>query len=267
MNIAVSNPGDFQRSEHFPPVRELTIEGVKKPQVIETRLAYLNEKEARVDTPATTRKLAERFSEKSSGTERQQRSVDQSCRKKQPGSSFRLIETTDLSLGTIMAAKAVDAGLREDETTVLLSFQNPQHLQRKLEMTGVDIHAAIKAKKLVIFNLETLLDSRLGDAVRYKELFASIAHTMESPVDRIVILEMDGLVNLESQHAAYMSVSKFAQAADETGCKVIAQYVRKHDEEHDRLDAASSSVVPAYFVMCRDEQTGKYQLGSKNHPV
>ncbi len=247
--------------QNFPPVRELTIEGVKKQDVIETRLACLKAAEATQRKPAGTCKMATN-SKSNAGHLRHA-----SRRKQTPVSTFRLIETSDASLGTMMAAKAVGAGLAAGETVVLLSFQKPEHTLRKLEMTGLDATAAIKNNKLVILDSEALLDDGSSETIRYKKLFASMQNELTTPLDRIVILEMDKLLDLQSQHAAYLSVSKFTQAADEMGIKIIAQYVREHNEAYDRLDAACSSAIPSYFVMHRDKETGKYRLSSKNHPV
>lgn len=267
-NTPVHSDSDVQ----LPPVRELTIEGIKKQDVIETRLAYLHSSAPLRDKPAETRKLAKRCAsqvrpEAASTSTQQTVSVPRSRPRHSPASAFRLIETKDVSQGIMMAAKAIGAGLATGEVIAVVSFHKPEQLKRKLEMTGLDMQAALDAGKLVILDAESLISADLSREIRYQSLFVDIQAALNLPLDRIVILEMDRLVDLDSQHSAYLSVSKFTQAADETGAKVIAQYVRKHTEMYDRLDAAASSVIPSYFVMSRDEQAGKYRLASKNHPV
>ena len=184
--------------------------------------------------------------------------------KKLAEASFSLIETADAALEVLMAAKSVASGLKRGETVLLVSPEKPEHLIRKLAMTGLKVESFVKEGKLIIFSSQPAIAGNLSLATNYREVFGELFDLAGCPVDRIVVLKMDLLVNLESQYLAYASVSKFTQAADEMGCKFIAQYSRNQSEAHDRLDAACSSLVNSYFVMKRGEQRKKYQLQVKN---
>ncbi len=236
----------------IPCVTNLVIKGVKQENVNETRLGYLHTMTPAHASPATSNK---RLAENSHKPKQH----------KKPEASFRLIETTDVSLGMVMIAKAISASLRKGETIVLVSPEKKDHLMRKLEMMGVEIESFISTRKLIITQLG--IDEDSGQAINYRQAFGEIFKQANTVVDRIVIMEMDAVVNLESQTLAYSTISKFTQAADEMGCKVIAQYARNQSEEHDRLDAACSSLVNAYFVMKRGDEGRKYVLQGKNRPV
>ncbi len=236
----------------IPTVTNLVIDGVKQQNVNETRLGYLNTVTSVNANPASTKRLAVSLHTK-------QKTL------KKPEASFRLIETTDISLGMIMTAKAISAGLKTGETIVLVSSEKKDRMMRKLEMMGLEIESYISDRKLIITQFTKDEDS--GLSTNYRHAFGEIMKQANTVVDRIVIMEMDAVVNLESQTLAYATISKFTQAADEMGCKVIAQYARNQSEEHDRLDAACSSLVNAYFVMKRGENGKKYLLQGKNRPV
>ncbi|MEE9351631.1 MAG: hypothetical protein V3U78_05175 [Thiotrichaceae bacterium] len=243
---------------NIPQVHNLVIDGIDQQNVNETRLGYVNATVSAVTRPASTKCLA-------SIVQKTERQPIETKQVKKPEVAFRLMETTDTSLGLIMAAKAIKAGMKSGETIVLVSNTKTDQMMRKLEMIGLDIEQDISNRKLIITQFS--FDEELGLSTNYRQAFGELFKQANTVVDRIIILDMDSLVNLESQYLAFATVSKFTQAADEMGCKVIAQYARNQSEEHDRLDAACSSLVNAYFVMQRGEQGGKYLLQGKNRPV
>ncbi|MEE9352493.1 MAG: hypothetical protein V3U78_09545 [Thiotrichaceae bacterium] len=181
-----------------------------------------------------------------------------------PVSALRILETSDASSGILFSARTVRAGLKNNETVVLVSPEKPGQLIRRLEMIGLKVRPWIESGKLIIFNSQPAISGNLSLSTNYREVFGELFDLAGTPVDRMVIMGMDMLVNLESQYLAYASVSKFTQAADEMGCKVIAQYSRNQSEAHDRLDAACSSLVNSYFVTKRENKNKQYKLQAKN---
>ena len=137
--------------------------------------------------------------------------------KKSPEASLSLIETTDAALEVVMTAKSVAAGLKKGETVLLVSPEKPEHLMRKLAVTGLNVEPFVKKGKLIIFSSQPAIAGNLSLATNYREVFGELFDLAGCPVDRIIVLKMDLLVNLESQYLAYASVSKFTQAADEMG--------------------------------------------------
>ena len=239
----------------FPPAKsleqtqKLSMNGVEKIRVNETHPAYANTAPSYnhpPQQPQNTNKIQKQ--------------------RKLPESSFRLIETADATLETLMAAKSVAAGLKNGETVVLVSPENPEYVMRKLAMAGLDVKAPINTGSLIIFSSQPAIAGNLSLSTNYREVFGELFDLAGCPVDRVIVLKMDLLVNLESQYLAYASVSKFTQAAEEMGCKFVAQYSRNQSEAQDRLDAACSSLVNAYFVMKRgkDGLQKSYQLQAKN---
>ncbi len=186
--------------------------------------------------------------------------------RKNPESNFRLVETSDNTLNTVLATKTVKTGLKNGETVVLVSPERPEQVMRKLAMTGINATAAIKRSRLFIFTSQPAISGNLSLSTDYRKVLGELLDLANKPVDRIVIMGVDLLLNLESQYLAFASVSKFSQAADEMGCKVIAQYSRNSSTAHDRLDAACSSLVNAYYVMQRGKAgCGKaFQLNPKS---
>ncbi len=181
---------------------------------------------------------------------------------------FRLIETADTKLEVVLAAKSIKTGLKQGETILLVSPEAPKDLIRKFALIGMDVKTLVKSKKLVLFGLRPEIVGNLSLATNYKEVFDELITLADRPVDRIIILKMDLLLNLESQHLAYASVHKFSQAADEIECKFIAQYSRNSSNAHDRLDAACSSLVNSYFEMKHgNQQSGHYHLQVKNTAI
>jgi hypothetical protein len=134
---------------------------------------------------------------------------------------------------------------------------------RKLEMTGMNVADPFANSQLIIFNSQPALEGNLSLSTNYKDVFREIVELADQPIDRIVLMSMDVLVNLESQYLAYASISKFTQAAEELGCKVLAQYSRNRSKAHDRLEAACSTLVNHYFVVKRGQHKN-YQLQAKN---
>ncbi len=181
-----------------------------------------------------------------------------------PVSALRILETSDASSGILFTARTVRAGLKNNETVVLVSPEKPAQLIRRLEMIGLKVRPWVESGQLIIFNSQPAISGNLSLSTNYREVFGELFDLAGVPVDRMVIMGMDMLVNLESQYLAYASVSKFTQAADEMGCKVIAQYSRNQSEAHDRLDAACSSLVNNYFVMKHEQKNKQYKLQAKN---
>lgn len=186
-----------------------------------------------------------------------------SAHTKQAASTFRLLETPDAGMGLLLAAKMIRMGLKNGETVVIVSPEKPEYLIRKLEMTGMNVAAPFAKSKLLIFNSQPALAGNLSLSTNYQDVFGEIVNLANKPIDRMVLMGMDVLVNLESQYLAYASVSKFTQAAEEMGCNVIAQYSRNTSKAHDRLDAACSSLVNNYFVATRGQRK-RYQLQAKH---
>ena len=184
--------------------------------------------------------------------------------RKTPEAGFRLIETSDTTLAMVVAAKTVRTGLDNHETVILISPESSEHIVRRLAMTGFDAEMVIHAEQLILLSSLPAISSGFSISASYREFFGELFMLAGVPVDRIVLMGMDLLVNLESQYQAQASVSKFTQAADEMGCKFIAQYTRNNTVEHDRFDAACSSLVNAYYSMSRSEEGNRYHLCAKN---
>ncbi len=189
--------------------------------------------------------------------------------RKAPENNFRLVEASDVALHTVLATKTVKMGLKSGETVILVGPERPEQLVRKLTMTGINAEAAIKSGKLFVFSLQPAISGNLSLSTDYHKVFGELFTLAGVPVDRVVIMGVDLLLNLESQYLALASVSKFTQAADEMGCKIIAQYVKNKSVAHDRLEAACSSLVNAYYTMRRgDSRIGKaYSLAIKSATV
>lgn len=184
--------------------------------------------------------------------------------RKAPEAGFRLIETSDATLAMVVAAKTVRSGLDNDENVILIAPESSEHIVRRLAMTGFDVDSAIHSDNLILLSSLPAISSGFSISTNYREFFGELFMLAGVPIDRIVLMGMDLLVNLESQYQAQASVSKFTQAADEMGCKFIAQFTRNSTVEHDRFDAACSSLVNAYYSMSRSEEGNRYSLCAKN---
>lgn len=226
------------------PIKELFIEGIDKPEAMvangTSHSAY-----------------------RTSAAQKQQLSPIPRTRKA-PEAGFRLMETPDATLAMVMAAKTTRAGLMNSENVILICPETPEKVIRRLSMIGLDIESAIDFGKLVLLSSLPAISSDIGVSTNYRELFGELFLLAGVPAERIIMLGMDLVVNLESQYQAQASVSKFTQAADEMGCKFIAQYTRNNSIEHDRLDAACSSLINSYFSMSRSETGSRYNLHIKN---
>lgn len=245
-NNVVSFPKNFvfQRRKHQSlvdhqqePIKELFIEGIDKPEPIAANGAVHAVQEQQALTLRT---------------------------RKAPENGFRLMETPDATLATVMAAKTTRAGLANGENVILICPEMPEKVIRRLAMTGLDVKPSIYFGQLVLLSSLPAISSDIGLSTNYRELFGELFVLAGMPADRIIMLGMDLVVNLESQYQAQASVSKFTQAADEMGCKFIAQYTRNNSVEHDRFDAACSSLVNSYFSMSRAATGNRYTLQVKN---
>jgi len=232
-----------QPANEAEPIKELFIEGVDKPELMAVNGAH----NSRYRIP---------------NTDPQQQRVPRT--RKAPEAGFRLMETPDATLATVMAAKTTRAGLANSENVILICPETPEKVIQKLSMTGLDVESAIDFGQLVLLSSIPAISSDIGLSTNYRELFGELFLLADMPADRVIMLGMDLVVNLKSQYQAQASISKFTQAADEMGCKFIAQYTRNNSVEHDRLDAACSSLVNSYFVMSRAATGNRYNLQIKN---
>jgi hypothetical protein len=233
-----------QPANEAEPIKELFIEGVDKPEPMLVNGSGNNR--YRIASTTTS----------------QQQSVPRT--RKAPEAGFRLMETPDATLATVMAAKTTRTGLANGENVILICPEAPEKVIQRLSMTGLDVESAIDFGKLVLLSSVPAISSDIGISTNYRELFGELFMLADVPADRVIMLGMDLVVNLESQYQAQASISKFTQAADEMGCKFIAQYTRNNSVEHDRLDAACSSLVNSYFVMSRAATGNRYNLQIKN---
>jgi KaiC/GvpD/RAD55 family RecA-like ATPase len=232
-----------QPANEAEPIKELFIEGIDKPEPMlvngtgNSRYRIANAAPQQQPVPRT---------------------------RKAPEAGFRLMETPDATLATVMAAKTTRAGLANGENVILICPEAPEKVIQRLSMTGLDVESAIDFGKLVLLSSVPAISSDIGISTNYRELFGELFLLADMPADRVIMLGMDLVVNLESQYQAQASISKFTQAADEMGCKFIAQYTRNNSIEHDRLDAACSSLVNCYFAMSRAATGNRYMLQVKN---
>ncbi len=231
-----------QPATEAEPIKELFIEGVDKPEPMTVNGIH----NSRYRLPNAA----------------QQQLIPRT--RKAPEAGFRLMETPDATLATVMAAKTTRAGLVNDENVILICPEAPEKVIQRLSMTGLDVESAIDFGQLVLLSSVPAISSDIGLSTNYRELFGELFMLAGVPAERVIMLGMDLVVNLESQYQAQASISKFTQAADEMGCKFIAQYTRNNSVEHDRLDAACSSLVNSYFVMSRATTGNRYNLQIKN---
>ena len=81
------------------------------------------------------------------------------------------METTDTSLGLMMAAKAIKAGMKVVKHCLEVNTKTDQ-MMRKLEMIGLDIEQDISNRKLIITQFS--FDEELGLSTNYRQAFGEL---------------------------------------------------------------------------------------------
>lgn len=253
----------------LPQARNIVIEGVDTPHVRETRMALDHKVSSTASKYCKPRsqpvlKTSQKTIQQNIQKPAQNLAKEVYHSKKSFEASFRLIETKSRKLEVMMTVKSVAAGLKNGETVLLVSPEPTEKLIKKIGMTGLNVNPFINSGKLIILNSQRIANRNLDQMTSYREILGGLVSSAKYPVDRMVILNMDKMVNLKSDYLATTTVGNFIQVAEEIGCKIIAQYSHDKSAAHARLERACGSLVSSYYTMTDGKQHNNYQLKIKN---
>lgn len=176
---------------------------------------------------------------------------------------FRVLQTENTSMNMLVAAKNVESGLNKGETVVLVTEERPDIIERKFTMMNVDVKTAMENGQLVIISMnQTQQDAyEMPVAASYKQMFSDLESYAGKRIGRIVVLELDQYLDLETEYRALQSMEEFHSAAAVVDCPVLTQVVHNDSDASELLVKVSREVTSRFFSLVKDND--QLRLSSK----
>lgn len=179
--------------------------------------------------------------------------------------AFCVLYTENQSLNVLVAAKNVESGLNKGETVVLVCEERPDVIERKLSMLNTDIKNALAEGRLVIVSMDQRKQDPYEMPVNtsYKYMFKDLKGFVQKPIGRIVVLELNKYLDLESEYRAMQSMQTFYEAAGAVDCPVLTHAIHDESVASELLVKVCREVTSRFFSLVKENN--QLRLSSKTN--
>jgi len=162
--------------------------------------------------------------------------------------SVNIINIPDLHQASIAAGMFVAGGLQQSEQVAIVSFEHPNQLLSRLYDAGLDFAEALQDEKLIYLYYKPDVAHSLSLSVDYQELFNEVTQLGGDQIKRLVLFNVDALINTNSEHLVHASLHQLIYAANHFQITLLGLFVPSgHAGEF--LDNGCRALLPGYFVM------------------
>jgi len=162
--------------------------------------------------------------------------------------SVNVINVPDLQHATLAAGVFVDDGLQMNQRAAMLSFVHPSILFSRFAEAGLTFDNALQSEQLVYLYYKPDVARSINLSVNYNELFDEIVQLSGGDLRRLVLFNVDALINTNSEHLVHSSLHQLIYAASHHQVTLLGLFV---DSGHASalLDEGCRAILPGYFVM------------------
>lgn len=159
-----------------------------------------------------------------------------------------ILKVPDLRYATVAAGMFLTGGLQDNERVAVVSFEHPDPLFSRLAEAGLALDDALQTEQLIYLYYKPDVAHSLSLSVDYRELFREVALLGGDEVRRLVLFNVDALINTNSEHLVHTSLHHLIYAANHFQVTLLGLFVAA-GQEGERLDEGCRAVLPGYFVM------------------
>ena len=188
-----------------------------------------------------------------------------------PSSDVTVLATSDDRTGSMVLGHYLMKGLKNGETTLLISFEQMNSFFENFQNHHFDFKKYYDSNKFLFFNFVPSIRHKIGFMQDYRALFQEIYRLCgQHKPSRIAIHQMDTLINLSNTHLTHLSSDKFSSACRSRSAQnvtVLAQYIKFNDSTHDGLSVALQKSAAGYIdFLKKNDQTHDLELKVKKMP-
>ncbi len=162
--------------------------------------------------------------------------------------SVNILSVPDLRQATMAAGMFLMGGLQNNEQVAVVSFEHPDQMFRRFAEAGLSLDDALQAEQLIYLYYKPDVAHSLTLSVDYRELFREVERLAGEEVKRLVLFNVDALINANSEHLVHTSLHQLIFAANHFHLTLLGLFVASgHTGE--LLDEGCRAILPGYFVL------------------
>lgn len=163
-------------------------------------------------------------------------------------SNVNILNVPDLQHATIAAGIFLEEGLDAGERVVVLSFEHPDMLFSRFAEAGLMFEDALQTEQLIYLYYKPDVAHSISLSVDYLELFGEAMRLGGDGVQRLVLFNVDALINANSEHLVHTSLHQLIYAANHYHVTLLGLFVASgHVAE--LIDEGCRAILPGYFVL------------------
>lgn len=182
-----------------------------------------------------------------------------------PRSTFNLLRTCNKATQLCAIGHFIEAGLRCNERTVLVGFENASPLFKSLDFYGFPFTKALKEERLIYLYYKDSFSQSLSFTVDYKQIFSELLNIAGSEVNRIAFLNADTLFNLQSHLLARSSAERLTSAVAGMDICILGAYQKLSSSTQEHLDSVALTLLDSYLEICSFDPEGEWSFGLTWH--
>lgn len=174
--------------------------------------------------------------------------------------TINILRVPNLDQAALAAGMFLAGGLQNNEQVALVSFEHPDQLLSRLAEAGLSLDGALHSEQLIYLYYKPDVANSLSLSVDYRELFREFSRLAGEGVKRLVLFNVDALINANSEHLVHTSLHQLVYAANHYPVTMLGLFVST-GQVGERLDEGCRAILPGYFVMDQTPLTGHPDQG------
>lgn len=162
--------------------------------------------------------------------------------------SVNIVNVPDVHCATLAAGAFLGEGLQRGERVAMVGFEHPDKVLGRLAGAGFALEQALHAEQLIYLYYRPDVAHSISLSVDYRELFGEILRFAGDDARRVLLFNVDALINANSEHLVHTSLHQMIFAANHFHLTLLGLFV---DSGHvaELLDEGCRALLPGYFVM------------------
>lgn len=162
--------------------------------------------------------------------------------------NVNIVKIPDLHYATLTAGFFLEDGLQCGERVALLSFEHPDLLFSRFSEAGLLFGGALETEQLIYLYYKPDVAHSISLSVDYRELFGEVVRLGGERVQRLVLFNVDALINANSEHLVHTSLHQLIYAANHYQVTLLGLFVASgHVAE--LIDEGCRAILHGYYVM------------------
>lgn len=163
-------------------------------------------------------------------------------------SGVNILNVPDVSYATLAAGAFLSEGIQRNERVAVLSFEHPAKLFSRLAEAGLVLDWALQAEQMIYLYYKPDVAHSISLSVDYRELFNEVVRIGGEGIQRLVLFNVDALINANSEHLVHTSLHQLIYAANHFQLTLLGLFVASgHVAE--LLDEGCRAILPGYYLL------------------